>query len=227
MFYAMYVTHGWAVLYYMAVVVLGNFLVLNLLVAILYELFLEESGGTAVKKAAPGDWAALRRLRGCVAALLPRRAQVATTQDTPPAAATAGGEKLCDLEQGGGAVRGGCHGAAPHAASRTSSGSYYCKPDKDLPASRLSSFQSDPVRRTTGPSSEDDATPSAAAERPQGWCRVAAAAARLASCGPEWKGAVGPPLSTYTSERQLALDPPCCCAECEMLKVSFLPHPST
>ena len=137
-FYAMYKTQGWAVLYYMAVTVLGNFLVgsplrrcrqpllpapvlwpscpqrcrndrtlqpgggspssalppthtchahhpvlapiphhitqhplppplpalqiLNLLIAILYELFLEESEGTSIDRAGPKDWLLMRKV---------------------------------------------------------------------------------------------------------------------------------------------------------------------
>lgn len=37
---------------------------LNLLVAILYELFLEESEGTAVRRASPRDWLIVRKVRG-------------------------------------------------------------------------------------------------------------------------------------------------------------------
>ena len=60
MFYAMSVTSGAAALYYICLTVIGGFLVLNLLVAILYELFKNEVEG---KAAEGGEGPLMRKVR--------------------------------------------------------------------------------------------------------------------------------------------------------------------
>jgi hypothetical protein len=83
--------------------------------------------------------------------------------------------------------------------------------------SRLSSFQSDPARHGAATSDEETGPPSAPAQ-PTGRRRVSDWLCGLVSCAPEWKGAVGKPLSEFQSKlcKQRKLLGCQCTAACTM-----------
>lgn len=146
--------------------------------------------------------------------LSPADKEAASPRGEPPGLAPLGSGGMD--EEGADVEAASANGRTPVAAdlrpySQSSSSSFF-KDAKDNPAatSRLSSFQSDPAGRAPAGSEPDTgdesgggggSAPAAAKVRR----RVRAWLAWTVSCGPEWKGVQGEPLSTYQSRHRWLL----------------------